>query len=257
MREQRQRASLHLMSRGAPASLIKREQSATEVMLQNDIGAALLSWYEKNGRSFAWRKNPESYSVLIAEILLKKTNAGVVDRFLPLFLERYPDIYALHREAISSLQETLSPLGLSGQRATQLKNLAKVLVESYEGKMPCNREELLNLPGVGDYTAGAILCFACNKPEPIVDTNVARVITRVYGLRPSRYEARRSPEVWEKAKELVYGHPEQAARINWALLDLGALVCRPKHPKHNDCPLNEHCVFRKSDTATLNNKSVS
>ena len=212
-----------------------------------EIRTALLSWYEKNGRTFLWRKNPDSYVVLTAEILLKKTAAGAVDRFLPVFLEHYPNIHALHEGSRSDLQELLAPLGLSKQRAVQLKSLAKVLVESYSEAIPCNKEELLKLPGIGDYTAGAVLCFACDKPEAIVDTNVARVVTRAYGLKPSRYEARRSPEVWEKAKKLVSGQPEQAARINWSLLDLGALVCRPKHPKHNNCPLKEYCIFRTTD----------
>jgi len=222
----------------------------------DEIKQELLKWFEVNGRKFFWRVNNDPYTVLIVEILLKKTTAGAVDRFLPIFLEQYPDIHTLHEGSLSDLQKMLSPLGLSEQRAMQLTSLVKVLVNSYEGKIPCNREELLKLPGIGDYTAGAILSFAYNKPEPIVDTNVARVITRVFGLKPSRYEARRSPEVWEKAKELVSAQPEQAARINWSLLDLGALVCSPKQPKHNNCPLKEFCTFCITDRTTLNSKSV-
>ena len=88
-----------------------------------------------------------------------------------------------------------------------------------------------------------MLSFAFGKPEAIVDTNVARVIIRVFGVKPSRYEARRSPEVWDKAKQLVSPQPKQAARINWALLDLGSLICRPKNPSHHECPLKDYCIF--------------
>lgn len=218
-----------------------------EVLLEKitpkEIKAALLSWYEKNGRTFLWRKNSDPYLVLTAEILLKKTTAGVVDRFLPAFLERYPNIHALHKGALSDLQKILAPLGLSKQRALQLKNLSQMLIESYGGEIPCIKEELLKLPGIGDYTAGAVLCFACDKPEAIVDTNVARIITRVYGLKPSTYEARRSPEVWDMARQLINTQSKQAARINWALLDLGALICRPHRPKCDGCPLNDICAF--------------
>jgi len=208
-----------------------------------DIRAELLSWYEGNGRSFVWRRNPEPYVVLIAEILLKKTTAGAVDRFFPVFLERYPDIQTLHEGALSNLQKMLSPLGLSGQRAMQLKSLANVLVESYEGKIPCNREELLKLPGIGDYTAGAVLSFACGMPEAIVDTNIARLVIRLFNIKPSHYEARRSPEVWEKARELVGQDGGESKRVNWALLDLAAAVCKPKNPLHTECPVEKWCVF--------------
>jgi len=190
-----------------------------EKVTSKEIRAALLSWYEKNGRTFLWRKNSDPYLVLTAEILLKKTTAGVVDRFLPAFLEHYPNIHALHKGALSDLQKILTPLGLSKQRALQLKNLGQMLIESYGGEIPCIKEELLKLPGIGEYTAGAVLCFACDKPEAIVDTNVARIITRGYGLKPSRYEARRNPEVWDMARQLINTQSKQAARINWALLD--------------------------------------
>jgi A/G-specific adenine glycosylase len=122
----------------------------------------------------------------------------------------------LHDGSLLDLQKILAPLGLSSQRTEQLKSTAKVVVESYNGKIPCNKEELLMLPGVGDYTAGAVLSFAFNKPEPIVDTNVARVIVRVCGVKPSSYEGRRSPEVWHEAKQLIDCRPKQVARTNWA-----------------------------------------
>lgn len=212
----------------------------------DQIRQELLKWFETNGRKFLWRTHSDPYVVLMAEVLLKKTTAGAVDNFLPVFLERYPGIHAIYEESCVSLQKLLAPLGLSNQRATQLKNLARVLVELHGGEVPCNKEELLKLPGVGDYTASAVLCFACGIPEAIVDTNIARLVVRLFGVRPSRYEPRRSPEVWEKATELVCQDGGQSKRVNWALLDLAAAVCKPRNPLHSRCPITRWCVFART-----------
>ncbi|HAZ31273.1 MAG TPA: hypothetical protein DCY61_01010 [Dehalococcoidia bacterium] len=209
----------------------------------DEIRQALLGWFEKNGRTFVWREHPDPFTVLMAEILLKKTSAEAVNRFLPYFLESYSSIAELYETPETELARMLGPLGLSSQRAKQMKGLARVLVQSYDSKIPCSRDELLKLPGIGEYTARALLSFSFGKPEAIVDTNVARVIMRVWGVKPSRCEARRSPEVWDKASQLVNARPKRAARINWALLDLGALICKPRRPKCDECPMNGNCTF--------------
>ena len=203
----------------------------------------LLRWFGKNERTFYWRTHSDPYTVLIAEILLKKTTANAADRLLPVFLGRYPDIRVLHKGSITELQELLTPLGLSKQRAIQLKSLAKILVESHGGEIPCAKEELLKLPGVGDYTAGAILSFAYGMTEAIVDTNIARLVIRLFGIKPSRCEARRSPEVWEKSRELVGQNGAASKRVNWALLDLAAIICKSQNPLHSQCPVKNWCVF--------------
>lgn len=208
-----------------------------------NIWNKLIAWFDTNGRSFIWRERREPFVVLIAEILLKKTSANVVNQFLPRFLERYSDVHALNNSTFEELEEALAPLGLSAQRGKQLKSLAQALVQSYGGVIPNERDKLLQLPGIGEYTVGAVLCFAYGKPEAIVDTNVARIIIRFYGIKPSRAEARRSPEVWERARGLARQDSEHSQKINWALLDLGALVCGPRRPKCDECPLNCDCAF--------------
>jgi len=203
----------------------------------------LLKWFKNNGRSFFWRIHTDPYTVLISEILLKKTSAEVVNRFIPDFLERYGSMADIHDTTEEELESMLTPLGLSSQRAKQLKALAAFVVQSYDGEIPSSRDELLKLPGIGEYTAGALLSFSFGRPEAIVDTNVARIIMRLWGIQPSRCEARRSPEVWDKARQLVKARPKQVARINWALLDLGALICKPRRLKCDECPLKNKCTF--------------
>lgn len=208
-----------------------------------NVSDKLIAWFDKSGRSFIWRERSEPFVVLIAEILLKKTSANIVNQFLPRFLDRYSDVTALNNATFEELEEVLARLGLSAQRGKQLKSLAEALVQSYGGTIPSERDELLQLPGIGEYTAGAVLSFGYKKPEAIVDTNVARIIIRFFGVKPSRCEARRSPEVWERAQGLVSQAGQCSQRVNWALLDLGALICRPRRPKCDECPLNIECAF--------------
>lgn len=208
-----------------------------------NVRVALIKWYEQHGRSFLWRENTDPFVVLVAEILLKKTTARMVSDFIARFLKRYPDTSTLAEANLDELASTLGPLGLSKQRAEQFKSLGMTLENHYGGQIPANKNDLLELPGVGDYTAGAVMSFAFGKPEAIVDTNVARVLVRIYGITPSRYEARRSPEIWSQAVKLVGKEGRSACKVNWALLDLGALVCRPRTPKCNQCPLAGFCKY--------------
>lgn len=206
------------------------------------VRRTLLDWFDGYGRSYVWREHPAPFVVLVAEILLRKTTATAVDRFLPAFLERYGDAESLSHASAEKLGRDLAVLGLSRQRGDQLSRLGEALVRLHDGAVPSDRSELLDLPGVGEYTASAILSFAYGRPEAIVDTNVARVLVRLHGITPSRYEARRSPEVWEIAKGLVGGDGRTSRKVNWAILDLGALVCKARRPVCHECPLRIECV---------------
>ena len=185
--------------------------------------------------------------MLIAEVLLKKTTAGAVERFIPGFLTRYPDPLSITESTIGELKDLLTPLGLSSQRAAQIMNLAGALIRDHKGQVPLELTHLLELPGVGPYIASAVRCYAFGGIEAPVDTNVARVLVRLHGISPSRYEARRSPEVWELASELVGQNAETVRQINWALLDLGAQICTAREPKCTKCPLIGACHFAAAE----------
>ena len=213
-----------------------------------EIRNRLLPWFSEKGRDFLWRRDLTTYTVLIAEVLLKRTGAAVVNRFICEFLSRFSEPSALIRVDLQDLATSLGSLGLSNQRARQLQGLGQALMELPGQTVPDTRESLLDLPGVGEYTAAAVLCFAYGKTEALVDTNVARVMLRVHGIpRPSRCEARRSPEIWERARNLFVGDDVTDARsLNWALLDLGAMVCSPRTPKCRECPLQQLCAYART-----------
>ncbi|MFA4845972.1 MAG: hypothetical protein WC654_05425 [Patescibacteria group bacterium] len=217
---------------------------SSELLLQeNEIRQMLLGWFWNNGRRFIWREKLDPFLIIVAEVLLKKTRAETVNRFLPGFLQCYGNASALSEASFEELRERLTPLGLASQRGWQLKNLGKALKDRHEGTVPCDRDELLRLPGMGDYSVNAVLSFAYGHAEAIVDTNIARVLTRICGIIPSHHEARRSPEIWGIAQRLVGDDGSTARQINWALLDLGALVCKPKSPHCGICPLNGKCAY--------------
>lgn len=206
----------------------------------------LLNWFAEHGRSFSWRQSSTPFVVLVAEILLKKTRADAVERFIPGFLARYPDPYSITESTVEELKDFLAPLGLSMQRAIQIMNLAGALIRDHKGQVPSELTQLLELPGVGPYIGSAVRCYAFSGIAAPVDTNVARILVRFFGISPSRYEARRSPEVWELASELVGRDTKTVREINWALLDLGAKICTARKPKCSRCPLISSCNFAKA-----------
>lgn len=203
----------------------------------------LLQWFARSGRTFLWRTTRDPYVILIAEILLKRTGAPVVDRFLPGFLQTFPTAASLSETPTEVLEQALSPVGLTRQRAHQFRALGEALTARFGAKIPCSKDELISLPGIGEYTAAAVLCFAYGQPQALVDTNIARIITRLAGIVPSRYEARRSPEIWEAAQALVGTDADEARHVNWALLDLGASICKVRDPRCQECPLPALCQF--------------
>lgn len=226
-----------------------RRLSNTEAGVAGSASAAsmrvtarlLLHWFQGHGRAFPWRnKRAHPYPILVAEVLLKKTAAAAVVPIYLEFMRRYPTPASLARARKSALVRLIQPIGLSNQRSDQLKRLGQVLDAT---TAPASEQELLKLPGVGQYTAAVAASICFSERRVGVDTNVVRVLTRVYGVEGSRSEARKSPEFWSLAEKLAVAAHGRVAELNWALLDLGALVCKSKDPLCGYCPLGSHCEF--------------
>lgn len=201
----------------------------------------LLKWWSKNKRDFPWRSTRDPYSILVAEMLLGKTTAQQVKNIYPKFLAQYPNPRSLAMADKSELEELLKPLGMQHRRAELLKKLGLTIVEKYGGQIPSNPEDLLKLPGVGQYTANAILSLAYSKDVPLVDTNFIRVIQRVFGIKPQRSRARNDKKLWEFAQSLI--SKGNSKNFNLAILDFAAIVCRAKAPKCHVCPIRNICSY--------------
>jgi len=199
----------------------------------------IIRWFDKNARKYPWRETNDPFRVLIAEMMLRRTKADQVKEVHDRLFSEYPDVQALADADGYKIEEILYPLGLKW-RVPAFSLIAKDIKEKYESKVPDKREKLKELPGVGDYVAGAVLSIAYGKKEWIVDSNIVRLVRRYFGIATSK-EGRRDKHVIEIAKIYSdYGNPRQA---NLAILDFSALVCRPKNPLCNNCTLIKNCSY--------------
>jgi A/G-specific adenine glycosylase len=213
----------------------------------------LIDWGRNNFRAFSWRFTDDPYRVLIAEVMLHRTQAIQVVPVYERFIEKYPDETSLSHASREELIIALSSLGLRW-RAELVHEMAVMLQERFGGRVPHEKSELLSLPGVSDYIAGAVRCFALNLPEPIVDTNTVRVVGRLFGLE-IKDSSRRNRLFKELISALV--DPDEPRLYNFALLDLAALVCtKSKPPRCLECPVQQHCSYgldpstKKSSTSS-------
>jgi A/G-specific adenine glycosylase len=200
----------------------------------------LLQWFEANSRNFPWRIETDPYKILVSEMMLQKTRAENVIPVYNKFIKKYPNIKSLHMASFEDLKEEIKLLGLSTQRAKKFKLLGVVLVDKYNEKIPCNKGDLLELPGVGLYIANAVACFAFGADVPLLDTNIGRIIERVFSIKVSG-EERKKIKVWNTIADFIPAN--KAREFNYSLIDFGAIVCTSRSPKHNLCPLIKICDY--------------
>lgn len=199
----------------------------------------LIRWFARNGRTYPWRETRDPFRVLIAEIMLRRTKADQVRSVYEELFAEYPDITSFAQAEEDKIQKILYPLGLKW-RIPAFVRVAQEIEGRYRGVVPQIREELLTLPGVGDYVAGAVLSIAYGKKEWIVDSNIVRLFQRYFGMQTSK-EGRRDKEIIEIAK--AYVSSKNPRRANLAILDFTALVCTPRRPEHVRCPLKRDCEY--------------
>ena len=207
----------------------------------------VLQWGGQNFSDFPWRLSRSPYEILIAELLLKRTTATAAARVYEAFLVRFPSLQDVASAPDEDLVRALSSVGLQHQRARSMKHLAAWLLSRHDGDIPNDLESLLEVPGLGDYSATAILSFGYGVPAAVLDTNVERILLRVFGNalppRPSRTMLR------EVAQELL---PQETHRYyNYGLLDLGRLICKYADPRCGECPLNSVCDFYNTSSSKM------
>jgi len=211
----------------------------------------LLGWYKNNGRIFPWRnKSATNYELIIAEILLQRTRAETVAEFYKDFVKRFPSWKKLAAARERDLSVFLRPIGLWRRRSRSLRLLAN-LISRRNGKFPRHREEINALPGVGQYIANAVLLLCYQKPQPLLDVNMARVLERVFGPRKLS-DIRYDPYLQYLSSIAV--KCRKPRELNWAVLDLAAIICKHNEPRCNNCPLKIICSYRR-ETITCKSKS--
>jgi len=198
----------------------------------------ILSWARENLRDFPWRRALDPYVVLVTEKMLQQTDFGHVRKVWQEFFKRFPTMRDLALASEEEIALILRPLGLWRQRARQLKALATTLLTKYGGSVPCRYEDLVSLPGVGDYVARATLLFACGVPTYLIDVNSRKVVSRFF-LHPRGGSDREIAEILRLATPR---DPAESRVFGWGIIDFSALVCTRK-PKCYRCPLAERCSY--------------
>jgi A/G-specific adenine glycosylase len=206
--------------------------------------AALLDWAKKKKRHFFWRESDTSpFEILVSEVLLCRTRAEAAEPVARALVARYPDPTHLADAKLAILEKLLRPIGLSRKRSRGLRNCARQILNHCGGLVPNNYESLINLSSVGPYVAEATLCFGFSQPLPVLDANVSRVYKRVFSVTPPSQKLGSASELRKLAGRVLDRRRPQ--EFNWALLDLGAIVCTARNPACNKCPVARICDAQK------------
>jgi A/G-specific adenine glycosylase len=198
-------------------------------------------WYARSGRDLPWRQTRDPYAIMVSEFMLQQTSVTAVIPYYREWIRRFPSIEALAQTGEEEVLRAWEGLGYYS-RARNLRAAAKEIVDRFGGKFPRNAHDLLSLPGVGRYTAAAILTFAFDEPVGIVEANTTRLLSRLFNVTAPVDTTPGREQLWEHANRIV---PKQnAGEFNSALMDLGALVCVPQRPRCPACPVQSSCLAK-------------
>ncbi len=211
----------------------------------------LLKWYTANARDLPWRRTRDPYAIWVSEIMLQQTQVKTVIPFWNRWLGELPTIQAAAKAPSAKIHKLWEGLGYY-TRVRNLQKAAQVILEQHDGKFPDKFADVWALPGIGRYTAGAICSIAFNQPTPILDGNVIRVLTRIFGISENLKANGTNTHLWQMAEGLVkhsslitpHSSPN-CSHLNQSLMELGALVCTPRNPQCLICPVQKLCLAFK------------
>ena len=215
----------------------------------DDFSKKILLWFETNGRKdLPWQRKITPYTVWISEIMLQQTQVVTAIPYFNRFINRFPSLDSLAEASMDEVLELWTGLGYYA-RGRNLHRTAKIIASEYSGILPSNLEELLELPGIGRSTAGAIISIACGGREPILDGNVKRVLMRAHAIKG--WVGKKSVEVklWKLAEK--YTPTKRADLYTQAIMDLGATVCTRSKPRCNFCPIENQCIASQQKSQAL------
>lgn len=226
----------------------------------------LLKWFSQNARDLPWRYTRDPYAIWVSEIMLQQTQVKTVIPYWERWMRELPTITAAAKASPAKLHKLWEGLGYY-TRVRNLQMAARQILAQHEGKFPENFDNVLALPGIGRYTAGAICSIAFNQPTPILDGNVIRVLTRIFGIATDPREKKTSARLWQIAHELVdhasriTHHESPCSFLNQSLMELGSLICTPRAPRCEACCVKKFCVAlqtrRQEELPNLSRRAAS
>jgi A/G-specific adenine glycosylase len=207
----------------------------------------LVKWYQAYHRDLPWRRSNNPYHIWVSEVMLQQTQVDTVLKYYPPFLKKFPTIKKLDQADLQAVLKAWEGMGYYA-RARNLHRAAKTVAKDYKGKIPNTWDAFHGLPGVGDYIAAAVLSIAFNQPYPVVDGNVKRVLARLHKIQAPVNQTSAYSAFKEAAARLL--DSRQPGIFNQAMMELGALLCRPRNPACADCPLNHICRAHQAGQVT-------
>jgi A/G-specific adenine glycosylase len=218
---------------------VRYHSGMAESLKEGEFAPLLLKWFDKHGRTrLPWNMNRTLYRVWVSEVMLQQTQVATVTPYYERFMARFPDVQALSGAALDEVLHLWSGLGYYA-RARNLHRCARLIVERYGGEMPQEFDALYALPGIGRSTAGAILALSLDQRHPILDGNVKRVLSRIYGIAGDPGAAQTLKELWRKSD--ICTPTQRAGAYTQAIMDLGATICLRARPACPDCPIRAGC----------------
>lgn len=214
-------------------------------MSSHPVAVALLSWWDAGHADLPWRRTHDAYGVWVAEIMLQQTQIATVIPYYERWMARFPTAEALAAAPLDDVLKLWEGLGYYS-RARNLHAAAQIVTHEHGGRLPNTVPELMKLPGIGRYTAGAIASIAFDVPAPILDGNVIRVLSRVHDIEEDVTQSATRTRLWHLAEDLV--PLKRPGDFNQALMELGQSICLPKNPRCLICPLNTLCLARQHGT---------
>ncbi|MFN6139771.1 MAG: A/G-specific adenine glycosylase [Planctomycetota bacterium] len=206
----------------------------------SQIAKLAVEWFSKHRRDLPWRKTKDAYRIWISECMLQQTQVATVIPYYDRFLKRFPDVGALAAAELDEVYQLWAGLGYY-RRARQLHSAAIRVVESGQAPFPTDRDAIAKLPGVGRYTANAIASFAYDQPFGIVEANTQRLYARLMLCKEPLSQTAAQTKLWDFSQSLVEAWPVSPGLLNASLMEIGALICKPKDPQCHACPLQSHC----------------
>lgn len=211
---------------------------------KRSIQKSLLDWFDSEQRDMPWRGTDDPYPIWVSEIMLQQTQVSTVIPYYQRWMKSFPTLRKLARAREATVLKHWEGLGYYS-RVRRLHRAAQIVVKEHQGRVPDTYAELIKLPGIGRYTAGAILSIAFDQPEPVLDGNVKRVLSRLFVMQGNGVPATHENRLWETSAKLVPA--KRPGDFNQAMMELGATVCLPKKPLCLTCPLQTQCEAHRRD----------
>ncbi|WP_160164549.1 A/G-specific adenine glycosylase [Pedosphaera parvula] len=214
------------------------------------LASALLHWFSQSARDLPWRRTRDPYAIWVSEIMLQQTQVKTVIPYWEHWMQNLPTIQSLAEAAPERIHKLWEGLGYY-TRVRNMQQAAQEIMSRHDGSFPSDFDSILALKGIGRYTAGAIASIAFNQPKPLLDGNVIRVLTRLFGIAENPRDKITNEQLWSLAEALVVSasnsnnnksHPSACSHLNQSLMELGALICTPRQPQCLICPVRQDCI---------------